>query len=275
MWKRGYNVHSWRMRYFIAYDKSRNYRIDYFNKSDKCIRSLKGCILCQGYEVIELTPGEQENLAGPNAFVIKLARKLETSTGQTVASDAPKDSEEKSRIWYFRLDTLEEKVQWEGLFSNACFNAQPDKFDIAHALREKIRDIDHKKCKFTRCSKSSFKRYEPCLSTSNEKSLSSVVTAIATDITTSSSCSSCENYVNYLDDGSEKILYETLAQRNERLEQQSWVEQEYRKFLAALLDPQALNLAHTIEAFVDSLYLEERQVVCTESFFEKLHYKLQ
>lgn len=99
LYKLGYNVKSWKRRYFVAYNKTDNFILKYYD--DNTLSRCRGSIDCCGYNVRTFTADEDEHNYG--IYGIQLVH-----------------NEDNKRVWSFRMATEKEQDAWIQIFLNAC-----------------------------------------------------------------------------------------------------------------------------------------------------------
>lgn len=118
--KRGNSYKSWKPRYFIAYNKADNFKIEYRDGKDEKGK-LKGEIHCAGYYPREFSKEDIEEFGGEAGLKL-----------------VPYSS--RRRPWYIRCPDDKERSEWMKVFQTACYKAEAprdedaciaDAFDVA------------------------------------------------------------------------------------------------------------------------------------------------
>jgi PH domain len=101
--KRGGLLKTIKQRYFVAFDETKSFRIDYFDKKDGI---LNGSINCLNYEIRDVLESE------PLVIILSPSRYDKTGTAR------PKYLTE--REWYIICPTVEDRNLWCQVFTIAC-----------------------------------------------------------------------------------------------------------------------------------------------------------
>jgi hypothetical protein len=104
--QRGDAVKNWKSRFFVAYNKADNFKIDYLDGTNETGK-LKGTIHCAGYRAYEFNSDDIAEFGEPGIKLVPWSY--------------------RRRTWWIKCADDQERKEWMSIFENACYKAQPPK----------------------------------------------------------------------------------------------------------------------------------------------------
>jgi hypothetical protein len=102
--QRGDAVKNWKSRFFVAYNKADNFKIDYLDGTNETGK-LKGTIHCAGYRAYEFNSDDIAEFGEPGIKLVPWSY--------------------RRRTWWIKCADDQERKEWMSIFENACYKAQP------------------------------------------------------------------------------------------------------------------------------------------------------